>query len=116
MILGQPDTDPRCIKTDNSSVELCVTVLMTGDTPSLFLVSHELSHFLGTLDLYGRWGTTDNLSFACTLMGSPVGGIDGRQSLHLDPWHKLQLGWAQPRIRSITTSGSETLVAANAVV
>lgn len=107
-------TDPRCIKTSGSSVEVCVTVLLLGDRPSLFDLAHELSHFLGTKDLYGRWGV-DNLHFGCTLMGGPVGGADARQSVHLDPWHKLQLGWLEPQIRAINSFGVPTLPAANAV-
>ncbi|MDR7521062.1 MAG: hypothetical protein QN168_01220 [Armatimonadota bacterium] len=106
-------TDPACIKAGSSSVSVCVTVLLVGDRPNLFLLAHELSHFLGTKDLYGRWGTNDNLNAGCTLMGPMIGGADGRESVHLDPWHKLQLGWAEPRIRSLAASGSETLQANN---
>ncbi|MDR7420145.1 MAG: hypothetical protein QN178_14680 [Armatimonadota bacterium] len=105
-------TDPACIKAGSSSVAVCVTVLLVGDRPSLFVLAHELSHFLGTKDLYGRWAS-DNLNVGCTLMGPEVGGADGRESVHLDPWHKLQLGWTEPRIRSLASSGSEILQAAN---
>ncbi len=106
-------TDPACIKTGGSSVDVCVTVLLVGDRPSLFLLAHELSHFLRTIDLYGRWDTDDNLNAGCTLMGPMIDGADGRGAVHLDPWHKLQLGWAEPRIRALSSSGGETLQAAN---
>jgi M6 family metalloprotease-like protein len=104
-------TDPSCIKTGGSRVEVCETVLLVGDQPPLSLVAHELSHFLGTRDLY----FAGQLNSGCTLMGPPLpgDGANGRQSAHLDPWHKLELGWLEPRIRSLKAPGSETLVAAH---
>jgi len=105
-------TDPPCIKTGSSSVQVCATPLLVGDRPSLFLIAHELSHFLGTLDLYGRWGI-DALHNRISLMGPLVGGADGRESVHLDAWHKLQLGWVEPQIYSINSPAIPVLAAAN---
>jgi hypothetical protein len=34
------------------------------------------------------------------------------QTFHLDPWHKMLLGWVEPRIFSIDTPGSTTINAA----
>ncbi len=68
---------------------------------------HELSHTLGIMDLYGR----TCLSYQVTLMSCT--GLDvNNRSFHLDPWHKMQLGWSEPRIRSLRTGGVETLPAA----
>lgn len=68
---------------------------------------HELSHTLGTKDLYGR----SCLSYHVTLMSCT--GLDvNNRAFHLDPWHKMQLGWAEPRIRSLRTGAVETLPAA----
>lgn len=98
-----------CRRTGRSTVQVCLEVLQVRDDPSLALLAHELSHFLGTKDLYGRWGTGDNFNVACTLMGLTSPGGDGRESFHLDPRHKLQLGWIEPQIRSVPSSGTAVL-------
>ena len=102
-------TQPECLKTSNSSVEVCTEVLLLGDDPSISLLCHELSHFLGTNDLYGRW-SLDNFNSGCTLMGSNRGGI---ASFHLDPWHKMQLGWIEPKIVLAQSAGQHQLKSAN---
>ena len=102
-------TDPPCIKTSNSSVEVCTQVLLLGDQPSLSLLSHELSHFIEAIDLYGRWNV-DDFNSGCTLMGSYRSNME---SMHLDPWHKLQFGWIEPKIHSVLSSGHYLLKSAN---
>jgi M6 family metalloprotease-like protein len=87
-----------------------VGVSGVGDRPNLNILCHELSHQLGTLDLYGRWGV-DCLNSGLTLMSCILGGADEVRSVHLDAWHKMQLGWVQPRIRDIRTPGFELLEA-----
>lgn len=70
---------------------------------------HELTHTLGAIDLYyGAGGLSDHL----TLMGGTSSTADDRQIFHLDPWHKLRLGWCEPRIRSMRNGGVETIPAA----
>ena len=98
-----------CRKTGRSTVQVCLDVLQVSDRPSLTLLAHELSHFLGTKDIYGRWATGDNLNLNCTLMGPISPGGDGREAFHLDPRHKLQLGWIEPQIRSVPSSGTAVL-------
>jgi M6 family metalloprotease-like protein len=61
---------------------------------SLNVLAHELCHQLGATDLYGPSNLNANLS----LMSANDGTVLGRSSWHLDPWHKLRLGWAEPRL------------------
>jgi M6 family metalloprotease-like protein len=68
---------------------------------------HELSHSLGTLDLYGTNCASEDVTLmSCT---SPFANSN---SFHLDPWHKMQFGWTEPRIRELSTGGAENISAA----
>ena len=62
-------------------------------------IAHELCHLLGAVDLYGSGG----LSSGLTSMSSTGGLPDDMTTCHLDPWHKMQLGWDEPRIEEITS-------------
>lgn len=76
---------------------------------SFMTIAHELSHSLWTVDLYGGGTTNTGLS----LMGATIyGADDDRRSLHLDPWHKMQLGWIRPRILELRRGGFATVSAA----
>jgi hypothetical protein len=44
-------------------------------------------------------------------MSCTITVADDRASYQLDAWHKLQLGWLEPRIRSLTAGGVETVPA-----
>lgn len=80
------------------------------DHRSSFLnLTHELSHSLGTVDLYYDktcWNTALSL-MSCTI----VEANDNRSTFHLDPWHKMRLGWLRPRIFTIQSGGIATLTA-----
>lgn len=70
---------------------------------SMELVGHELSHLLGTRDLYpdtdGDRCMTDAECSSLTMMAfSSSGGAK-----QLDPAHKLALGWITPRIVDLRT-------------
>lgn len=69
------------------------------------VIAHELSHLLGAVDLYGIWGTDQDLNVGLSLMGSGTTA----QPTHLDPWHKMQLGWCEPRIRSLRAGGTDVM-------
>jgi M6 family metalloprotease-like protein len=71
-------------------------------------LTHELTHTLGAFDLYGP----GCFGLGLTLMSCTSLTPDGRQTFHLDPWHKLKLGWCEPRLRSLGSNGVETLWAA----
>lgn len=72
-----------------------------GQQCSFALVGHELSHTLGSFDLYGAHSHSFGLSVA-----AHQGGADQRLTWHLDPWHKMRLGWQKPRIYSLRETSS----------
>lgn len=75
---------------------------------SFMSICHELSHSLGTEDLYQN----NCRSAGLTLMSCTIFGVDDdRRTFHLDPWHKLRLGWLRPRIFSLRTGGIATVAA-----
>jgi M6 family metalloprotease-like protein len=78
------------------------------------MLTHELIHTLGAIDLYHP-NPPAAANAALTLMGPNSGVLDFRQTFHLDPWHKLRLGWCEPRIRSIRDGGVEALFAAQMI-
>ncbi len=88
---------------------LSLQVSMVGHRDSLMTSCHELCHTLGAVDLYGN---TQNLHTGISLMGSTIVTDSNRGSFHLDPWHKLALGWSEPRIVSLRGNGQAILPAA----
>jgi M6 family metalloprotease-like protein len=74
----------------------------------LHIICHELAHMLGTIDLYGVWGTDQDLHKELSVMGA--GQPD--KPVHLDPWHKLHLGWTDPRIIPLSDGGVNVIPAA----
>ncbi len=76
-----------------------------NDAP-LVVVNHEIIHVMQgghSRDIYGK---DEDLSDGYTIMGG------GRDIVHPDPWHKLQLAWCEPRIQSLRESALLTLPAA----
>ncbi len=70
-----------------------------GTDPSVSVPAHELSHLLlGTLDMYGDFSSRAGIY---SLMDESHSGT------HLDPFHKLKLGWVNPQI--IFRSGTYSL-------
>src|SRR5262249_44472160 len=70
--------------------------------------AHELSHILGTDDLYGASG----LSGGLTPLGPSPGPHDDPATQviegvthHIDPWHTIQLGWVNPVIKDLRDPG-----------
>jgi hypothetical protein len=85
-----------------------VTVLVAGDgteTP-FYQIAHELSHSLGTIDLYG----SGNENQLLTLMSSYSFTSDNQVPVHLDAWHKIALGWCEPRIQQLRASAAPIIV------
>ena len=62
-------------------------------TPLFYQIAHELSHSLGTVDMYNT-GLGNQL---LTLMSRYSFWSNDQGAVHLDIWHKLALGWAEPR-------------------
>ena len=93
-------SDPRCpdVVTRNGTIKVCSTIIHVGDTVGFQTLVHELSHVLGTHDLYGRWNVDSNFS-AATVMGATIFATpDDRRTLYHDGWHRFQLGWERPSI------------------
>jgi M6 family metalloprotease-like protein len=89
------------------SVNVCPTVINVGHVASLMTYTHEISHQFGTVDLYGATGSEN---YEYTLMGATqFPQLSDRRTFHLDPWHKLLLGWTQPTVYSLDSDGSATL-------
>jgi hypothetical protein len=81
-----------------------------GHRAGLITICHELCHVLGSgVDLYGA---TNNLNTYCTLMGATAGTPDDQATYHLDPWHKMQFGWSEPRIFTLDSIGAEIVLPA----
>jgi M6 family metalloprotease-like protein len=72
------------------------------------LYCHESSHALGAVDLYG---TDQHFKPAhdATLMRT---WSNGSNTFHLDPWHKMQIGWSEPRLVDVRNGGVFNLPAA----
>jgi M6 family metalloprotease-like protein len=91
--------DPSCQAA--GSVEVCDDggrgVVEIEDEVQFATLVHEMSHTLGTYDLYGRTG----LDYRASLMGPTIesGGADLVHSWWLDPWHRNQLGWTDAQTR-----------------
>lgn len=87
-----------CFRPTGSSVEVCGGFVpgSAQGTPDA-IIQHELGHTLGMYDVYGTRSHSQNR----TLASSSVPGW-----YHLDPWHKIQLGWIRPRIFGAGPNGS----------
>ncbi len=71
--------------------------------------AHEASHSLGTVDLYGA----NDLSQGLTLMSGTIStAADDPHTWHLDPWHKMRLGWVKPRVFTLRSGGVATVTTA----
>lgn len=101
--------DPSGCVPYGSQVRICSAVSTLDHRASLMTFCHEISHQLGTLDLYGGdAGLNDHL----TLMGPTIfSDLDNRETFHLDPWHKMQLGWSEPARISLPAGGLHDLPA-----
>lgn len=98
------------LQTNNSWVALDALASNVEQQASLMTITHELAHQLGTLDLYS--GECVCLNSDITLMGATVyQKQDDRRTYHLDPWHKMQLGWSEPRIFDLRYANSTYLPA-----
>ncbi len=89
------------------------SVMAVGEDEALSTLVHELAHVLGAQDMYG----SSQLNWRSSLMGPTGGGPTSttqvnRDAWHLDPWHKMRLGWVTPRIFSLAQPGSSELLRA----
>jgi M6 family metalloprotease-like protein len=90
---------------------------VNGNEMGFNVFVHEATHLLGCIDLYGKEECLlgMNLSLYCDKITKDPDDIypnitgNAHEIYHLDPWHKLKLGWIEPRICSLRESGSTTL-------
>src|SRR6266850_352628 len=113
-------SDPSCFKPTGKEITLCLRGAMLGHYASFMTIAHELLHSVGkqnclhdgecALDLYG--GTGD-LSSGYTIMSqTPSMSL---QAWHLDPFHKIQFGWVEPRLYDMNVPQAQTLGAAHLI-
>jgi hypothetical protein len=79
--------------------------IVKGDYRTI-IFCEEFEETLGPKDIYG----SDDLSMTL----SPQSGgwwIDTDPLYYMDPWNRMELGWCQPRIASLTADGTATLPA-----
>lgn len=73
-----------------------------GPLTPFYQIAHELSHSLGTVDLYNVGAGNPSI----TLMSRYGFWTNDQVSVHLDAWHKLLLGWIEPRRFDLSSIGS----------
>ena len=100
---GVTSANPGCINISRPAgglISVCSGVSFIGEDTNIATFAHELSHQLGTIDLYGTNCLSKNLSLmSCT-------AADDLFLSFLDPWHRSRLGWLKPRIFSLSSAGS----------
>ncbi|WP_158292211.1 tachylectin-related carbohydrate-binding protein [Paracraurococcus ruber] len=84
---------------------ITLRVAFAGPLTPFYQVAHEVSHSLGTVDMYNS-GAGNTL---ITLMGGYGFFANDQAIVHLDAWHKLALGWCEPRRRRMTRPGDDAL-------
>jgi hypothetical protein len=98
--VNAPASDPISLRNIGSAC---------GGRASFVSVCHELSHQLGTVDLYGATGLNQD----CTLMCATIyPNFDDRRSFYPDAWHRMVLGWIEPQIVPMSAPASFDLSAA----
>ncbi|HUG11103.1 MAG TPA: hypothetical protein VMM36_08825, partial [Opitutaceae bacterium] len=112
-----PDTTFNAFTPPGSSVSMLVHTVILTQNVSFATLCHELIHLLGAKDLYGIWGQKTCYGgkytvMSCTILEPADLATQEFNTFHLDAWHKMQLGWVEPRIREISASVVETITAA----
>ncbi len=99
-----------CVRPRPGGVQVCTGATSLGEGVGFATLAHESAHSLSSTlaDLYGSG------SQRASLMGATMsnGVEDVLDRYHLDPWHKIRLGWADPQIVSMSSEragGSERL-------
>jgi M6 family metalloprotease-like protein len=97
-------SDPSCadVTTRTGTIKVCSRIAHVGDTVGFDTLVHEMSHSLGALDLYGRWGIDRNFMDATLMSATIRSGRDDRSTLYHDVWHRFQFGWEQPALFDMT--------------
>ncbi|MEV0174204.1 hypothetical protein AB0I00_24175 [Streptomyces sp. NPDC050803] len=78
-----------------------LNLAFAGAFTPFYQIGHEVSHSLGTLDMYDP----NNSNHLLTLMGAYPFDSNDQVVVHLDAWHKLALGWCEPERIQLTGHG-----------
>jgi len=94
-------------------------VALIGSAPPFIVWCEEVEETWGANDIYGHVSLTNNADDCLSMTLSPQSCFYDTSSLigsyyYLDPWNRLELGWCQPRIYSLTAGGIATISAAQA--
>ena len=84
------------------------SICLVSQNVSFATLCHEISHVMGTVDLYGVWNQ-EALSQRLTIMSATITSPNNLETYQFDPWHKLRLGWCEPQMRDVTYGGVVTL-------
>ncbi|GEM_PF-6915694 len=89
--------------TRNGVVALTYTMqpeyrLAPGDQ-TIGVFAHELCHVLGGVDVYDTDMSSDGVgNWSLMSRGSWNGSPSGSSPSHLDPWHRIAMGWVKPTV------------------
>jgi M6 family metalloprotease-like protein len=104
---GQTVSD-GCV--DVGSVDFCGEISNVGQRGGFATIAHELTHQLldYATDIYYNDDEDANAegNRLLSLMAATGIGPDAMDSWHLDPWHKMVLGWLEPRVYSLRDPGT----------
>lgn len=98
-----------CAKTERiKKVKLCTRMVLVAERTGKATIAHEIMHSLGAEDIYGAMS---RMNFQLSLMGGTVSSAyDKHEYFHLDPWHKMKLGWLEPKIVPVSLAQSRFAV------
>lgn len=86
------------VQSTNSTVafegSVCSAPLQEWALPGM---CHELCHLMKAKDLYGIWGTDQDINNGLSIMSGNL--------VYPDAWLKLRFGWISPRIQRLETGG-----------
>lgn len=88
------------IEDEYGYIKLNMLGAIHGTRANLATITHEIIHLLGGIDIYG----SSCNSFRLTLMSCTIVGSSGNHTNHLDPYHKIQLNWIEPRMIDVSES------------
>jgi hypothetical protein len=89
---------------------------IAGEGGAFMGYAHELFHTLGAIDLYGPWHGCLTMNEGLSLMTSTNTAPQTEYSLAIDAWHKLWVGWTEPRVVAAGHPGSAELAAEHASI
>lgn len=93
--------------TPRPTITVLIRLAGGGPRTPFYQLAHEVAHLLNTIDMYNMGQQPNNGNVMMTLMSSYSFTSDDQGIVHLDMWHKMQLGWAEPRRFALKSPRSE---------